>query len=252
MPFTLGEQGGIIVPVRIGEAGPFMMLLDTGATHSAIVESVAAAVGARVVAKSTVLSPTDKTIRPIVAVEQLTIGPVSIDVLLPSVVADGAFDRRAKIHGLIGQDVLAARRYTVDFKRRVIEWHDAAPAHRGVALPLAFEQGRYLVNVSNGGSTLRLVPDSGAGGVVLYRSATAGVPGIIDAGAIELSSATATVQARRVIVRELRLGARVLRDLIAVALDETGRLPAEGDGLLPLHIFERVTFDGPGRLLILS
>jgi len=38
-----------------------------------------------------------------------------------------------------------------------------------------------------------------------------------------------------------------MRDVPAVALDRPNRRPAEGDGLLPLHIFDRVTFDGPAR-----
>ena len=40
--FQLGDQGGVIVPVMLNGNGPFMMLLDTGATHSVITEDVAA------------------------------------------------------------------------------------------------------------------------------------------------------------------------------------------------------------------
>jgi predicted aspartyl protease len=251
-PFTLGEQGGIIVPVMIGGAGPFMMLLDTGATHSVVAEEVAARVAARTVAHANVISPTDTRIRRVVAVEQLSIGSVRVDLLLPSVVANGSFDRRAKIQGLIGQDVLAARRYTVDFKRRVIEWHTEAPPGSGTMLPLVFEHGRFLVQVKNDGAVLRLVPDSGAGGLVLFTSARVTTRGLVEAGTAELQSASATVPARQIVVRELRVGGKILRDVAGVAVDGRDRLPAEGDGLLPLHLFDRVTFDGPSRVLILG
>ncbi len=50
--FQLGDQGGVIVLVTLNGNGPFRMLLDTGATHSAITADVAAATGARTVATS--------------------------------------------------------------------------------------------------------------------------------------------------------------------------------------------------------
>ena len=67
--------------------------------------------------------------------------------------------------------MLAALRYTIDFKRRVIEWHDQAPPRRGLVLKLAFEDGRFLVSLPQDHVTLRLVPDSGAGGLVLFNAA---------------------------------------------------------------------------------
>src|SRR5687768_2863415 len=91
-PFTLGDQGGIIIEVVLNGQGPFRMLLDTGATHSAITADVVEAIGARVVAQSNVISPAGGVLRPIVAVDSLKIGPVSVDVVLPSVAPAGAFD----------------------------------------------------------------------------------------------------------------------------------------------------------------
>ncbi len=250
--FQAGDQGGVIVPVMLNDTGPFSMLLDTGATHSSITESVAALIGAPAVAKSNVIAPTGGTVRTIVAIDELSLGPKTVDLVLSSVVPDGSFDDKAKIHGLIGQDVLAALRYTLDFKRGVIEWHEHAPPRRGIALALAFEHGRYLVTLPQVGSTLRLVPDSGAGGLVLFN--TTGWPNVLDTGkTVVLSTVNGRGLGRHVLLRELRLGGdRTLRNVSAVALDRPHRLPSEGDGLLPLHLFERVTFDGPARLLILG
>ncbi len=36
--FQLGAQGGVMVPVMVNGSGPFIMLLDTGATHSVITD----------------------------------------------------------------------------------------------------------------------------------------------------------------------------------------------------------------------
>jgi predicted aspartyl protease len=251
--FTLGSQGGVMVPVMVNGTGPFIMLLDTGATHSAISEHVAAIAGAHAVAKSTVISPVGETLRAIVSIDRLGVGPISADNVLPSVVPVKSFDPEGKIHGLIGQDVLAWLRYTLDFKRRVVEWHDESPPRRGVALDLAYEHGRFLVSLPQQHGTLRLVPDSGAGALVLFNAAGRLSENIVDLGlTVELATAETSRQARHVRLRQLRLGSRTLRDVPAVTVERAERRPAEGDGLLPLHLFERVTFDGPARLLILG
>lgn len=252
-PFRLGPQGGVIVPVMLNGQGPFMLLLDTGASHSAITDELAATIGAKAVARSTVITTTGETLRTIVAIDRLSVGPISADHVLPSVVPARAFDEDGRIQGLIGQDVLAWLRYTLDFRRRTVEWHDTAPEPRGTALTLAFEHGRFLVSLPQERTTLRLVPDSGAGAFVVYEFAGRTSFNISETGrTAELSSADARHPARYVRLRELRLGDRIIRDLAAVAISRNSRQPAEGDGLLPLHLFERVTFDGPARRLILG
>lgn len=251
--FELGPQGGVTVPVMVNASGPFRMLLDTGATHSVISEEVAAVAGAKAVAKSTVITPAGETLRAVVSIDRLTVGPIAADQLLPSVVPARSFDPEGKIHGLIGQDVLASLRYTLDFKRRVVEWHDAAPPARGIRLTLAYEDGRFLVSLPQSDFTLRLVPDSGAGALVLFHRAGRPSRNVVDMGeSAGLATAHANRPVRYVRLRELRLGSRTMRDVPAVTIERRDPLPAEGDGLLPLHLFERVTFDGPGRLLIVG
>ena len=252
-PFQLGPQGGVIVAVLLNGQGPFMMLLDTGASHSAITEAAATAINARPVARSAVITTTGETMRTVVAIDRLSIGAVAAAHVLPSVVPAGAFDEDGRIHGLIGQDVLAGLRYTLDFKRRAVEWHDRPPSSRGTALALTFEHGRFLVSLRQGQITLRLVPDSGAGAFVVYEFAGRTSFDIAETGCTaELASADGRRSARHVRLRELRLGDRTIRNLAAVAISRVDHHPAEGDGLLPLHLFERVTFDGPARLLILG
>ena len=251
--FQLGDQGGVIVPVMMNGRGPFMMLLDTGASHSAITEGAATAIGARAVARSNVITPTDTAIRTIVVVDELVLGPHAVDLALPSLVADRALDAAGAIHGLIGQDVLAGLRYTLDFRQRRIEWHDRPIAESGVTLTLAYEHGRFVVDLPQHGSTLRLVPDSGAGGLVLFSVAGGIRHNIVETGrTVELTAAGTRRLGRQVVIKELRLGGRLIRDLPAVALERPDRHPSEGDGLLPLHLFERVTFDGPRRVMIVG
>ena len=242
-----------MVPVTVNASGPFMMLLDTGATHSVISEEVAARARAKAVAKSPVISPIGETMRAVVSIDRLTVGPVAAEGVLPSVVPARSFDPKGKIHGLIGQDVLASLRYTLDFKRRIVEWHEEAPTPRGTRLTLAFEHGRFFVSLPQNDVTLRLVPDSGAGGIVLFQVAGRPNHNIVDIGEpVEVATAEGSRWARGVRLRELRLGSRTIRDIPAVTLERPDPRPADGDGLLPLHLFERVTFDGPARLLIVG
>jgi predicted aspartyl protease len=120
-------------------------------------------------------------------------------------------------------------------------------------LKLALDHGRFLVNLRQDHTTLRLVPDSGAGGLVLFNMAGRRSHNVVDTGeTVALATAHASTPARRVRIRELRLGDRMMRDVPAVTIERIDALPAEGDGLLPLHLFERVTFDGPARLLMLG
>ena len=253
MPFQLGSQGGVIVPVMLDGQGPFMMLLDTGASHSAITEDTAAAIHARPVARSTVITATGETLRTIVAIDRVTIGPIAVVEVLPSVVPSRAFDENGHLHGLIGQDVLAWLRYTLDFRRRTVEWHDRTPDPLGTALPLTFEHGRFLVTLRQDHTALRLVPDSGAGALVLYELPGRRSLDVAETGrTAELRSAGGSRTGRHVQLRQLRLGNRTMHNIAAVAISRGRHHPAEGDGLLPLHLFDRVTFDGPSRLLILG
>ncbi len=65
--------------------------------------------------------------------------------------------------------------------------------------------------------TLRLVPDSGAGGLVLFNAAGRASHNIVDTGeTVQLATAQASRRARHVRLRELRFGHRTMRDVPAV------------------------------------
>jgi predicted aspartyl protease len=88
---------------------------------------------------------------------------------------------------------------------------------------------------------------------VLFNAAGRASGNIVDTGeTVQLTTAHAGRRARHVRLRELRFGHRTMRDVPAVLIERLDPHPSEGDGLLPLHLFERVTFDGPSRVLILG
>ena len=251
--FQRGEQGGVIVPVRLNDAGPFLLLLDTGATHSAITETVAAAIDAPAVATSNVVSPATVTRRTIVAIDRFDVGPSTTDVVLASVVPDRSLDVDGKIQGLIGQDVLAHLRFTIDFDRRQVQWHSESTPHHGVSLPLSLEHGRFLVDLPQDGQPLRLVPDSGAGGLVLFGAGETRPRLARHTGRmVRVATAEGQIEAKEIVLNQFQIGDRVFPNVRGVRIDRPAAHPGEGDGLLPLHLFGRVSFDGPARRLFVG
>jgi hypothetical protein len=67
-----------------------------------------------------------------------------------------------------------------------------------------------------------------------------------------LTTTSGATEVRLVKVRELSVGTLTLRDVPAVVADRDRSEPDEVDGLLPLHLFDRVTIDGPRQRMIVE
>lgn len=253
-PFTQGPHGGILVPVMVDGTGPHVFLVDTGASDSTISEELARTVDARAVARTTVATPTGDQERLVVQIDRLGVGPIAVAAaatVLPArdlAIAGG-------VAGVLGQDVLAGLTYTIDYRRRCIIWNDA-PVLDGreviAVLPLAFHEGLPMIELPLGEVTLRLVADSGTGGLVLFDGGGRVLPGVTpDGGAVRVDTFHGTSMARSARVDRFCVGASTFRSLAAVLMTRTSAPANHGDGLLPLHLFDRVTFDGPaGRLIV--
>lgn len=254
-PFRSTRPGEIVVPVRLNGQGPFAFLLDTGSSHSSISEPLAQTLGAPAVAKSLVRSAIGLAMRPIVRLDHLDVGPTSHDGVLASVVPVRLLDPTGHIDGVVGQDVLASRRYTIDVANQQVIWHaEGEPLPAGpLSLTLHLASGRFLVELPQRDSTLLLVPDSGTEGLVLYRRDETRLPPLmLAAGKMRMGTLTSAADVQPIRVGELRVGSTNLVDVPAVLVDRFGAPATDGDGLLPLHLFSRVTFNGPERLLVVK
>ncbi|MGH9385462.1 MAG: aspartyl protease family protein [Vicinamibacterales bacterium] len=249
-PFRSAAPGEIVVSVAANGHGPFAFLLDTGSSHSSISESLSRRLGTPLVAQALVTSPIGGRMRTIAALDRMEVGPTATRGVLASVVPDEDLDARGVIDGVIGQDVLTTRRYTIDFQQRRVLWHTPAePAPPGAAsFTLHPAAGVFLVELPQDGPSLYLVPDSGSQGLVLYRRDDRRLPPLRPAGRTRLSTTTSTAEAQTIRVAELRVGQMSFVDVPAVLIDQH-HTTSQGDGFLPLHLFERVTFDGPARRL---
>ncbi len=144
-PFETSRHGEIVVPAMVNGAGPFRFLIDSGSSHSAISEEVARAARAPAVARTVVTSPIGENLRLVVRIERLEIGPLSASGVLASVIRPNGIDTARGIQGLIGQDVLAAHRYTIDFRKHGIVWHAdrPGPSSRQSTFELRLTDGRF-------------------------------------------------------------------------------------------------------------
>jgi predicted aspartyl protease len=251
--FTLGPQGGVVVPVLLNGAGPYQMLLDTGASHSSVSEALAESLQLPVVARSMVQSPAGERERLITRIEHLAVGPHEVSVM-PAIIPKPYLAIAGNVSGIVGQDVLAVLRYTIDYRNRRIDWNDRGDASQAgtvAVLPMSFLDGLPVVQVAQSEGTLNLVADSGAGGLILFERSGQGLPAMTaGAGDVRLETLHGASLARNVRVDRFRVGGATFRDLPAVVLK--GAEVYQGDGLLPLHMFSRVTMDGPGGRLIVG
>jgi hypothetical protein len=96
-----------------------------------------------------------------------------------------------------------------------------------------------------------MIPDSGSDGIVLFAGSGIELPPLTPLDVVMLRTLAGQQLVRRVLLDNFIVGDVYLRDQPAVLLAQNGNDRPDGDGLLPLHIFSRVTFNGPqGYLLV--
>jgi predicted aspartyl protease len=254
VPVSIDSAGAVIVPVRINGSGPFPFLLDTGASHSVMSESLAERLKLQPVAKTTVVTSTGAETRLVIRINQTSIGAVQSDNVLASVAPGTQLGSIARgIEGIIGQDFLFSLNYTLDYRRRRLVWSDGEQVDEGTRLPLVAQQGRYLVQVAVGRNEppMLLVPDTGANGFVMFaRNGRTRVPLQAAAQTIAVHSLSGRQEVRTMVIRELQVGDLTIRNQAVAVMTRDGEDGREGDGLLPLHLFASVSFNARERCLV--
>jgi predicted aspartyl protease len=255
VPFSLSSDGAIVIPVSINGAGPFRFRLDTGSTRTVVSEELTLRLGLARVDTSVVFTPTGRVERPVARVTRFEFGGQRTTLLDAVVQPRGRLfgGTSGVIDGLIGQDVLAARVYTIDYARRQLEFGTAPHPATG-RLPLQIGDGTVLVTLpqSTSAGTRRFIPDSGAGDVVLFARRETAPWAVTPLETTLVRTASGQRVARRVRVDALEVGSVSLQNHAAVLVNGDDVDARLGDGLLPLHLFARVTFNGPERYLIVE
>jgi hypothetical protein len=251
-PLTRGSHGQIQVPVDLNGQGPFLAMVDTGATHTSVSGDLAVRLGLPIVARAEVRTSAGVVIQPVAELARLTLAGMSDTSLLVSVVEPERLDPSRRVLISLGQDVLASRPFVLDFARHRFRWGSHLAGPRQTEAALEPSAGRFVAVLPQRESTLRLVVDSGSETLVLFERG--GVPAVplVASPALWLETVAGRRLVQPSIVRALHVGALTLRDLPAVTLPASAATADGIDGLLPLGIFGQVLFDGPGRRLTLT
>ncbi len=101
------------------------------------------------------------------------------------------------------------------------------------------------------GRALRVVPDSGAAEIIIFdRGLSLPMVMMPTSDTYDLAAAGGARIVHAMRIRELRVGSHKLRDQLAVVVARPEPDAPDADGLLPLHLFERVAFWGRQRVLL--
>lgn len=252
--FDLLQDGSIVVPVTIRGSGTYRFVIDTGSSRTVISTRLWQALRLPVVAKTLMVTPAGRDDAYVVRLDRLAIGGRPEVNVTAAVMPADRYAGGRQVDGLIGQDVLASAIYTIDYDEGAIVWHTPVDVLHGVRLPLNVRNHRLLVNLpqyQGDPRPLSLIPDSGSDGLVLFAHAGDKLRFTsLDVGV--LHGVAGTKLARRVQLDGLVVGETRLQNPFAVVVDSDESSDLMGDGLLPLHVFSRVTFDVAGGFLIVQ
>jgi predicted aspartyl protease len=247
--FRLHDSSDIVVAVNVGGQGPFRFLFDTGSNRSAVTERLAADLRLPRSGQTEIVTPAGRITRRLV---HAGIGLAGVRTTVAAMVLPAA-DLGRGIDGIIGADFLAARRFTIDYIHRRVFLGAGTHREQGTSISLTHGADGFsvMVPVRDGKPPLRLIPDSGTSGFVLVAREGRSLPGITPLRAVPLRTIGGPKVGRAVLLEELHIGGIRVRDQVAVLMQGSSVDERLGDGLLPLHLFARVTFDAPGASLTL-
>ena len=245
VPLTIDEHGGVMVDVRVNDAGPFRFIVDTGSARSAVADGLALELGAPIVAKSEVVTGAGSEMRPVARLARVALGARSEmhvnGILAPVLPAARLLVLGRGVRGVLGQDFLSAFNYTLDYRLRHLRFDPPLNCEGPGVVRMATHEGRFVMALEAAGP-LRLVPDSGADAVVLFGART---PRRRGDGSV--SDLLGVRPAHTTTVPRLHLGDVTVRNLDAYVIDRT---EPGVDGLMPLHRFASVSFAAGGACLV--
>jgi predicted aspartyl protease len=164
---TRDRIGRIWAPVLIDGKGPFRMVLDTGANHSAVIPSTAAALGSPGAASGIVVTGfTGSAVVPTISVGRMEVG----DLLLGPTRLPVVGDVFGGAQGVLGNEGLQGKRILADFRHDVlvISRSHNEPTPRGFkVVPFKLiDDGLPVAEVRVGGIRCKAIIDTGAQGTV--------------------------------------------------------------------------------------
>lgn len=162
-PTRRDRIGRIWAPVLINGQGPFRLVLDTGASHSAVTARVAAALGIALDDQSTFMlrGATGSLAVPTIPVHRMEVGELLIEPKRLAIIPDAL----GGAEGALGTEGMADKRIVVEFRRDRIEImrsRNQRAANGFVTIPVEVMRGRLLVvDAMIGGVRAKAIIDTG-------------------------------------------------------------------------------------------
>jgi len=255
VPLRVEADGILSVSAFVNGAGPFNLLLDTGASRTLLTAGVARRLHLAPVAKSALVSPATSELRGVVRLDEVKLGNVVKRNLLVAVVDNAELEEVGeKFQGILGQDFLLDRDYTLDYEHRRLIWGASADEQTVDArLDLKEDEGRWLAALpqADHGTVLWFVPDSGAATLVVFDQGTPlTLPVLPMPSMSEVTTLAGSRRAKQVRIVTLMIGSAAICDRPALVMERRA-VKAAGDGLLPLSMFASVSFHAMERSLVL-
>ena len=161
-PTRRDRIGRIWAPVMINDKGPFRLVLDTGASHSAIIEPVANALGIDLTNTPQVRlrGVTGTAVVPLVDAQKLTVGDLELhDVKLPIII-----NALGGAQGVLGTEGFDDKRIVIDFRNDLILINHSSAERAPVGMitvPFVRDRGLLIVSAKIGGVPARAIIDTG-------------------------------------------------------------------------------------------
>jgi hypothetical protein len=216
-PTRRDKIGRIWAPVLINDQGPFRLVLDTGASNSAVTAAVAAALGLPLGDENTVMlrGVTGSRIVPTIPIDSLVVGDLELrSKRLPIVV-----DALGGAEGVLGTEGLQDKRIFIDFRHdkiTIFRSHMERAPPGFVTIPIQIVGGLLLVaDIEIGPLRAKAIIDTGGQGTLAnlpMRDALIRRLRPEDIKADEITGATLDVQrGDRIITPPIRIGDLTIR-----------------------------------------
>jgi len=216
-PTRRDRIGRIWAPVLINDQGPFRLVLDTGASHSAITAAVAAALGLPLSEDNLIMlrGVTGSRAVPSVPVDSIVVGDLELRAKrLPIVI-----DALGGAEGVLGTEGLQDKRIFIDFRHdkiTIFRSHSERAPPGFVTIPISVVNGLLLLaDIRIEGLRAKAIIDTGGQGTLAnlpMRDALFRRLRPEDLRADEITGATLDVQrGDRIVMPPIRIGELTIR-----------------------------------------
>lgn len=167
------QIGRIWAPVYINDRGPFRLVLDTGATHSGVIASVAEQLGLPINTSSNVIlrGVTGNAVVPTVRVNSLHVGDLRLSGRRLPIITDAL----GGAEGILGTEGLTDKRVHIDFRLDLIRItrSNAEPAPAGfITIPLKFSANKLpMAEARMGSLKIKAIIDTGGQATIANAAA---------------------------------------------------------------------------------